>query len=283
MCFKGIKSFVILVLVAILGGLLVFGEDLASYIHSSSKSFQTKVKNAVPIDFELQRARDLLEEIIPEMHTNIKLIAQEEVDIAALKIEISDSEEFLDKQKTRISKLRQNCDRHNVTYKYKGHTVSRETLLKDLSHQFDQYKENEAILESKKRLLTSRETSLAAAMQLLEKTRSQKRMLANKIETLESQHRLVKASAVGSEIQFDDSKLAQTEKLIGKIKNRLDVAERILAHESRYIEIAPLDGIDESDLMSEVDAYFLENSDQPHDEQKAAQLNPAENGDSNTL
>ena len=93
-------------------------------------------------------------------------------------------------------------------------------------------------------------------MQLLERTRSRKRTLEDQIESLASQHRLVKAAAVGSHIQVDNSKLAQTEKLITQIRKRLDVAERVLAHESKFVQAIPVDAVVEADLLTQVDEYF---------------------------
>ena len=55
---------------------------------------------------------------------------------------------------------------------------------------------------------------------------------------------------------MDNSKLAQTEKLINQIKKRLDVAERILAHETQFIQAIPVDSIEEEDLLTQVDDYF---------------------------
>jgi hypothetical protein len=104
--------------------------------------------------------------------------------------------------------------------------------------------------------LATRENSLTAAMELLDRTASRKRLLEDKIESLASQHRLVKAAAIGSHIQVDNSKLAQTEKLIGQIKKRLDVAERILAHESQFVQAIPVDAVVEEDLLEQVDDYF---------------------------
>jgi len=104
--------------------------------------------------------------------------------------------------------------------------------------------------------LETREKSLFAAMNLLEQTRSRKRLLEDKIESLASQHRLVKAASIGSEIQVDNSKLAQTEKLIAQIKKRLDVAERVLAHESQFVQAIPVDAVPEQDLLAQVDEYF---------------------------
>ncbi len=89
----------------LLGGLL-FGKDVVSYVRSSAKGVRTVVKDSVPIEFELRRARDLLEDIIPEMQANIRLIAEEEVEVAALKGEIANNREALDDEQSKIRTLR---------------------------------------------------------------------------------------------------------------------------------------------------------------------------------
>jgi hypothetical protein len=92
---------------------------------------------------------------------------------------------------------------------------------------------------------------------MLEKTSSEKRILEAKIEALAGQYRLVKAASTGSSnLQMDNSKLAQTEKLIAQIQKRLDVAERVLAAESKFVEQIPVDTVVESDLVAQVDEYF---------------------------
>lgn len=239
----------------LIGGLL-FGKDLLSYVRSSAKSVQKAVKDSVPIEFELRRARDLLEEIIPEMHANIWLIAQEEVEIAALKTDIGKGKKASEGERQRITKLHQALETQQDSYTFADKQYSRDQVKRDLAERFDRFKESDLVLASKERVLAAREKSLQAAMQLLERTRAQKRTLETKIEGLASQYRLLKASAVGSHIQVDDSKLAQTEKLIAQIKKRLDVAERVLAHESRFVQSIPVDTITEKDLLTQVDEYF---------------------------
>jgi hypothetical protein len=255
---KWIKMGVIgTVSLALLGG-LIFGKDVVSYVRSSARGIRQVAKGSVPIEFELRRARDLLEDIIPEMHANIKLIAQEEVEVAALKGEIAKGRENLDEERGKIKTLRASLEAPQVRYTFADRRYSRDDVKADLAARFERLKESELILTSKERLLDSREQSLTAAMRLLEKTRDQKRLLENKIETLAAQHRLVKAAAVGSPIQVDDSKLAQTEKLIAQIQKRLDVAERVLAHESRFVQAIPVETVVEEDLVAQVDEYFQE-------------------------
>ena len=263
MLFKWLKRSVLIgVGVFVIGGLL-FGKDVVSYVSSSAKSVQSAVKDAVPIEFELCRARDLLDEIIPEMHANIRLIAQEEVEVAALKADIEKSTKSVDEEKARITKLRDALEVQQAAYYFGGKEYPRSYVKEDLSNRFERFKESELVLASKQRLLTTREKSLQAAMNLLEQTRSRKRMLEDKIESLASQYRLVKAASIGSEIQVDNSKLAQTEKLITQIKKRLDVAERVLAHESQFVQAIPVDAVAEEDLLTQVDEYFQREIEHP--------------------
>jgi hypothetical protein len=266
MIFRWVKLGVITTVgLGLVGGLL-FGKDVVSYVKSSARGVRTAVKDSVPIEFELRRARDMLEEIIPEMHANIRLIAQEEVEVAALKGEIAEAREALDDEQTRIKTLRIALEQPQGQYRFAGRDYSRYEVKEDLATRFERYKESEMVLASKVRLLDSREKSLNAAMQLLEKTRGQKRILENKIESLASQYRLVKAASVGSQIQVDNGKLAQTEKLIAEIQKRLDVAERVLAHESKFVQSIPVDTVPEEDLVAQVDEYFERQEDKP-DEQ----------------
>jgi hypothetical protein len=256
MIMKWLKRSVIVVAgVSVIGGVL-FGRDVVSYVRSSAKSVRTVVKDSVPIEFELRRARDLLDEIIPEMHANVKLIAQEEVEVAGLNVDIAKSEKLIEEEQVRIAKLRDALAKPQARYCFAGQEYPRSYVKSDLANRFDNLKESELHLASKRRLLESRENSLHAAMRLLEETRSRKRALEDQIESLASQHRLVKAAAVGSHIQVDNSKLAQTEKLIAQIKKRLDVAERVLAHESKFVQAIPVDAVVEADLLTQVDEYF---------------------------
>jgi len=244
----------------LLGGLL-FGKDAVSYVKSSAKGVRTAIKETVPIEFELRRAKDLLEEIIPEMQANIRLIAQEEVEVAALKGEIAGNREGLDDEQSKIKTLRVTLEQPRAQYTFAGRTYTRDDVKGDLAARFERFKESEVVMASKVRLLESREKSLDAARQMLAKTTSEKRILENRIEALASQYRLVRAAAAGSKIQVDNSKLAQTEKLIAQIQKRLDVAERILAHESRFVESIPVDTVVEEDLVAQVDDYFKARND----------------------
>ena len=159
-------------------------------------------------------------------------------------------------EKVRVQKLRDSLTVQQVSYTFGGRQFTREQLTDDLSRRFEQFKEAQVVLAGKERLLTTREKSLQSAMTMLDKTKGQKARLEDRIAGLESQYRLIKAAAAGSHIQMDNSKLAQTEKVIEEIKKRLDVSERILAHEAQFTAEIPVDTVNEKDLVQQVDEYF---------------------------
>ena len=253
---KLIKFGVVPAVVLLLVGGLLLGGDLFSYVNSSVSSLRTSVRESIPVEAELQRARDMLEDIIPEMRANVKLIAQEQVEIEALKRDIAQCEHGLGDDEARIRKLTALLGSGETYFTISDRRYSRDAIRNDLARRFERHKEAQAVVAGKERLMAAREKSLEAAEQMLDKARSQKELLASRIESLASQNRLVRASSVGSKIQLDDSKLARTERLLGQIKKRLDVAERVLAYEGRFVDEIQVNVVDEADLLTQVRNYF---------------------------
>jgi hypothetical protein len=237
----------------------VFGREAKSYFDLSARNVRDSIKNSVPVEFELQRARDMLEEIIPEMQANIGLIAQEEVEIARLRSDIERSEEAMQEKQERITRLTNLLQTSEPTFVLGRFEYTRNEVKGQLAREFDRFKEAEIVLAGKKRLVKTREKSLHSAMEMLNRTRAEKARLEDQIAALESKHRLVQTASAGSTVQLDNSKLAQTEKLISDIKNRLDVAERVLAHEARFVEPMDIDVVDEKELLAEVEQHLGRN------------------------
>jgi len=255
--------------VVLVGG-FVFGREMCSYISSSARSVRHVVKDAVPVEFELRRARDLVDDIVPEMQANVRLIAQQEVEIERLRKDIAESHKGLDEERVKVVKLRDALTTSNTSFTFGRFTYSRDQLKEDLARRFDTLKEAEVVLAGKERLLSNREKSLAAAMQTLERTRQQKSLLESQIAALDGQNQLVRAAAVGSKFEIDNSKLAQTERLISEIKKQLDVAERVLAHEARFVEPIQVDTVSEKDLLTQIDEH-LESSERDNGQVAKAQ------------
>ncbi len=254
---KGIKYVVVMALGVSSVGLFVFGTDVFSYVSTSARSVKTTVKDNVPIVFELQRARDMIEQILPELQANIRLIAQEEVEIAALEKEIVRSAEDLAKQQRSIAQLRGRLDTQQVSFVLGNANYSREQLTERLAHRFDRYKESKTAMVGRDRLLEARRRSLAAAEHMLDRARQQKGELEQKIEGLVAQHRLIQSSAVAVDLQVDGRRLNKADHLIKDIQRRLDVAQRVLARQTDFLDDdTDVTYVDEESLLAEIDEHL---------------------------
>lgn len=260
MC-KWMKTGMITVLIVGGTGLALLGTESFSYARSAVGRVRRMVKGQVPIEFEIARARDLLDDIEPEIHRNVRLIAREEIEVEALTRELAEHQVRLDDARQKIARLRGMLGSGKQAYVLGKYTYDRARLHAELERRFERFKEAETAYQAKQKLLAARQQSLIAAGQMLDQARSRKAMLASRIEALEGQFRLVKAASAGSGVMVDHSKLAQTEQLMKQIKKRLDVAERMLAHESKFASGIDLDSKSEGELLSEVDSYFQQ--DQP--------------------
>ena len=251
------RSIIGLVVLGAAGGFLL-GGNMLSYVSSTGNAIRDSVKDAIPVEFELRRATDLLEGILPEMYSNKEKIVREEIEIIALQEDIDESEVSLMAEKTRIDKLRNTLASEFASYEIGRHTYTRTELVDDLNRRFEQFKTAKWSLDFKRDLLTKKEKSLSAARKRLDAIRSQKKDLEFQIEGLASRYRLIQASAVGSGIELDDSKLGQTEKLLDDIKKRLDFKERMLANSGDFVQPLDLDVpvVSEVDLIESLDEYF---------------------------
>ena len=57
-------------------------------------------------------------------------------------------------------------------------------------------------------------------------------------------------------MQVDDSKLAQTERLITEIKKKLDTAQKVMAYEGKFEEPMQVDASSEQEVMSKAQDYL---------------------------
>ena len=259
MVFKFIKYGAIGAVGLALGGGLIFGRELGSYLSSSRRAVRAAVKENVPVEFELRRARDMIDDLAPEMQAGIRRVARQEVEIAGLRRESEQAKTNLLAERTQVQKLREALAKEDSTFVFTGIRYSREQVKDDLSRRFDLLKEAESVQAGKEKLLQSRERSLAAAAQMLERTRSQRALLEGQIAALESQHQLLQAASAGTgDETLDQGKLAQAQQLMARIKKDLDVTEQVLAHEARFAEPIKVDAVNEPDLLTRVDKHLAD-------------------------
>ncbi|HEY2588902.1 MAG TPA: hypothetical protein VGI81_24375 [Tepidisphaeraceae bacterium] len=263
MIWKAIKFGTLTAGVGLLAGGLVLGSDLGSYLRSSCHSMQVSIKDNIPVEFQLRRARDLLDGVGPELHDNVRRVAEQEVEIASLKTDLEQSRVSLASEKHRIQSLRNCLNTSQTSFTFDGIDFTREQVEHDLGRQFAHFREADGALKARQQLLESRQQALVAAMEAMETAKAQKATLEAQVEGLEAQYRLVQATSAGTQFQLDGGRLAEAQKVVGEIRKQLAVTEHVLAHEAKFTQAIPVDSIDEKDLLQQVDARLAQGDPQP--------------------
>lgn len=251
------KSLIGLAAVVVLSG-LVFGRDAVSYIKTFGTSARAAIKAEVPIEFEIQRARDMVGNLLPDIRKCMHVIAEEEVNVEHLSKEIARCEGDLNKQKEEIFALRRDVDQGRQTYQYASRVYTCNDVKRDLASRFERYKTAEATVASKRQILTAREKSVIAAREKLEGMLVSKRDLEVQIENLDARLKTVQAAQTASSVQLDDSQLARAKKLISELNKQLDVAQKMLDADGKFTGLIPVETAAQipEDLSNQIDEYF---------------------------
>lgn len=239
---------------------LLFGRDAVSYVWTSASRVKESVRNSVPIEFEIDRARQMVENLVPDIRRNMHVIAKEEVEVERLKEQIAATDTKLSQQRTEVMRLKTDVAANKGTYFYAGRSYSIDQVKTDLANRFERYKTNEATYNSLRDILAAREKSLDAARQKLDGMLAAKRSLQVDVENLEARLKMVEVAQTTSEYNFDDSQLARVKGLMSDIRTRLSVAEKLVNADEHYQGEIILESGAPEDIVEQVTSYFDEDS-----------------------
>jgi hypothetical protein len=236
--------------------LLFFGRDAASYIRTSAGWVKDSVKSSVPIEFEIERARRMVKNLIPDIRRNMHVIAQEEVEVERLDKQITQTTATLEKDRAEMLRLKTDLATAQPVYQYAGRTYTVQAVKVDLANRFERYKTNDATLASLRDIQAARRKSLDAARQKLEGMLVAKRQLEVDVVNLEARFKLVEVAQTTCDFNIDDSELGRVKELITEVRTRLNVAERLVNTQGELHEEIPLSAPQSENIIDQITEYF---------------------------
>ena len=236
---------------------LLFGRDGFSHLKTSVGWVRQSVHDSVPVEFEISRAKQMIKDLDPEIHRNMRVLAKEEVEVKHLREQLERAESQLTKNRSDIERLTADIKRGDSNYVYCSKSYSAKQVENDLARRFEQYKVKEATLEKLTAVLAARERGLVAGLEKLKAMQAAKGQLEVDVANLEARLEMVKVAQTTSEFNFDDSRLARTKDLMKDISTRIDVAEKLVSADTSSVGQINLDEEETSgDIADQVTAYF---------------------------
>ncbi len=248
---------------AILGGavslvlLAVFvGRDAWSYMRTSLGYVKDSVHESVPVSIQIDRARQMIRDLEPEVRKNMHLIAKEEVEVEKLQKQVKDLETRLAKEEEDLKRLHADVKSGKTSFEYGGRKYNAEQVRADMASRFDRLKTGQATLKSLREIATARGKGLDAARQKLEGTLAVRRQLKVDVENLEARMHLIAAAQTTSNYCFDDSQLGRVKELVSDLRTRLEVTERMVGAEATYHDEIPVQETVPANIVEQLGEYF---------------------------
>ena len=213
--------------VALLSSLAI-GVPLASYTRCGVSWLRDSAGDAVPLEWELKRARQMISDLKPEIAGNAKQIARETIEVGRLEKQLNDTESKLTQAQTDIQRLVSDLEGENEYYTYAGHTYTSTQVKDDLKNRFKRFKTRRATADKLQEMLRARQASLNSAQERMEEMLSAKRQLEVEVENLQARLGALRVAQTASELSVDDSHLSQTRQLLDDIATRIDVEEETM-------------------------------------------------------
>jgi flagellin-like hook-associated protein FlgL len=128
----------------------------------------------------------------------------------------------------------------------------------DLARTKDSYVNNVAILKVKRALIERQTRAVEAASQRLDAVRTERGALEDQVATLKTQKMQVEALAAQSKrFNLDDSALSQAKEVIAHVKERLDVAQRMLENDMVFQGEDPAEvAVEQRNVLKEINELF---------------------------
>ncbi len=249
------KLFLSVLAIGVVGGLLL-GTGFKSYLTTSAERVSQSVENSVPIEFQIDRARNMVRNLEPEIRRSMHVIAKEEVEVEQLDKRIRGSEKKNEKDKSDIMRLQSDLQTGKSVFRYAGHQYTCNEVKQDLARRFARFKTSDATLGSLCDMRDARQRNLDAARQKLATMMSAQRQLLVEVENLEAKLKLVEVAQASSDLHLDDSQLARAKALMIDIRARLDVAAKLADADTNFQDEIQLDSPALENITDQVAEYF---------------------------
>ena len=233
---------------------LLFGTNAISYMRTAGKEVRSAANDAIPAEFKLETARNMLsDEVEPQLREMKHIVAEGQVEVERLtaKLEdranqVADLRKVLDERYSQYESGEASVKIGNVSY-------SREQVKLDMQDRYQKVTMLESTLESEQEVLAAKKIALAENENKIGELLRARDELGLKIQELEARVSAVEAQATIAQSEFDESALKNVRALLDSVEKKVDVQERemtiSLENETTYripsSDEAPASSVDE--------------------------------------
>ncbi len=235
------------------GALAVTNAVWSGSISTAWKKARVCVERQIAPEFEIERLRDQIAKLTPDMNRHIEKIAEATVEVGSLGRRIEMVQGELDKRQNDILVKTEKVEQGLVPV---GYTTN--NLKTRLAADLRAYKTCEKDLANKQKMLEAKKKMLESARNQLREIQTARATLEVQVAELEAELMSIRTVQAASTIQLDDSRLGQIKGDLEKLRETIDVERTKIELTGQFLGERTTEVKVESgtDIVEEVRAHF---------------------------
>jgi len=233
---------------------------LGSYVATAFHNVRGTFKKQVPLEFEIDRLRYQVAQLVPDMKKQLNTVAEKMVAIQNLKEEVVDARINLQRQKDAILTMTNDLEKGAVVLTYDGREYPAQRIQAKLERDMESYKTADEAIKVKEKLLEAEEGNLDATRETLASIKTQKQTLEVEVARLETELKSIRLAQTHTKFQFDDTGLAQCKQTLAEIKSRLRVEKTATELQGQFANDNAIavekKSKSKAEVIKDVNAYF---------------------------
>jgi len=217
------KKCVVIVLAVVALAFVYKKTNVGSYVGTVLVQAKKEAQDQVPTRLEIERVRYEIANLDNDVGNMIRPIAEHMTGIAKLKKDIETAQAGLEKERAVLVKMTDDLACNPTQIEYGGKMYSPEYIRGKLQRDFATFKQLEAKLESQRKLLELKQSSLQSAHEQLAKVQDKKREYEIRLAQLEADEEQLQTARIGTPFKLDDSRASQIERDLAEIAKRQSI------------------------------------------------------------
>ena len=248
--------------VAVVAGLFILNSThMGSYARTAWHKVKTAAKCQVPLEFQLESARNEIAQLIPDMQKHIDVIAHETIAVRRMKDDITLTRANLAEQKKNLLAIKDDLKKGEVKFLYGSRFYSADRVSQKLWRDLASCQRCERELESRDKMIEAKETALDAAREQLASMKSEKEKLEVLAAQMEAELKTLRVAQTRSQFHLDDSRLSRIKQTLADIRDQMRAQQTASELTAEFlndtIPVAQQQAVPSKDqVIKQVEAYL---------------------------
>ncbi len=235
---------------------LLYGTSAPSYVKTAFFKVRERAQRSVPIEFEIDKARQEIAQLEPAINSGIEALVKAEVEAEHLDKEIVATREELNREGRELQALNDHLKTGDL-HLTNGVAYTAKEVKTDLARRMDHYRLVKNILAEKQETLKVRQKNVLAARENLVAMQAAKRDLMARVEGIEARLNQIRASRATNDFTFDDTAVGKAKQTVSELETKLEEMVKIDDYKGRYADRGVSVTVEPGrDVAKEIDAEF---------------------------